>query len=644
MSLLATRLPEMIGLTILHSLWQITLLWIVLVTVLRLCPKASSAVRYTFAISILMLSVLITAATAVYEWQLHAASEEISALPNGTTQTMDIVYITVTQTFLSRIIDALHASIPILPWLWCAGLVVMGARFGGSFFYLRTLRAQENIAAIPPVWEQELRRLSRALGLRCEVAIATSARISSPLTLGSIFPIILVPAGLLSGMSTSQIEAILVHELYHIKRRDYIINICQALVEVLLFYHPAIWHINNIIREERENCCDDQTVAFCGDAITYARALTQIQEINTLTKPTLAMPATGPNAGNFTNRIKRLFNIYPNPAQARSKGIFAIGFLILYLGIVLAGANVSTAEPIEPEKKPMKTSGNDYITFSNIFSDSIPASNQLYVPDRKEISPKPIAGEKIRSLDIQRADTTVRLEQRLKNCLEQITLILKMTSISGLPGERFKSLPAADSLQITLDSRPTRFYGNASRSRITRLDLINTTGNETTKEEPIKLEIQEAKPLLIIDGTPISRSTSDIVLKQIDGSSIKSITIYKGQEAIDLYGDDGKDGVINLRLKPGTSIEGFTTAETVQVFPNATNGGLNISFTPARNNSRVKMVLADSDGKVVKEIADSTYDNIITELYVDVSGYKKGIYILQINIDGAKSQQRVIVE
>lgn len=656
MSLPAIRLPEMIGLTILHSLWQITLLWIVLVAVLRLCPKASSAVRYTFAISILMLSVLTTAATAIYEWQLHATSEAIAALPNGNAQPMDIVYITVTQTLLSRIVDALNASVPILAWLWCAGLVVMGARFGGSFFYLRTLRAQENIAMISPVWKQELKRLSRALGLRGEVAMATSARISSPLTLGSISPIILLPAGLLSGLSTAQIEAILVHELYHIKRRDYIINICQALVEVLLFYHPAIWHINNIIREERENCCDDQTVTFCGDAIAYARALTQIQEINVLTKPTLAMSATGPNAGNFSNRIKRLFHIYPNPAQARSKGIFAIGFLIVYLGIVLASANISTAQPVEPEKKSLKTNVNDYNTFSNIFSDSIPVSEHLYILDGKEITPQQMRSvENIRSIDIQRADTTVS-GQSLDNCLRKVSLLLKMVSIYGFSGEKskFSKFLAADSLQsahsmdylakTTLTLQPIRFYRTVNLSRITKLDLIDTTGHEATTDEPIRLKIQEAMPLYIVDGVQIDRTQSHIALEKIRGASVSSITIYKRQQAIDLYGDEGKDGAVDIRLKPGTSIEEFTKGQALHVFPNATNGRLNISFTPARNNSHVKMVLVDSDGKVVKEVTDSTYDNVPTELHVDVSVYKKGIYILQINIDGTKSQERVVVE
>jgi beta-lactamase regulating signal transducer with metallopeptidase domain len=614
MSLLAIRLPEMIGLTILHSLWQITLLWIVLIAVLKLWPKASSSVRYMLAISTLIVCVLTTAATTVYEWQSYATSKEVSALSNDTSQPLQAVYINVKQPVVSRIMDVLNTSVPLLAWFWCVGLVVMGARFGGSLFYLRTLRAQENIIAIPDVWEQELKRLSIALGLRCDVAIAISARISSPLSLGSISPIILLPAGLLSGLSTAQIEAILVHELYHIKRRDYIINICQALVEVLLFYHPAIWHINNIIREERENCCDDQTVAFCGDAIAYARALTQIQEINSSSKPSLAMSATGPNANNFTNRIKRLFNIYPNPTQARTKGIFAIGFLIVYLGIVLAGANVSAARSIASGKNLIKKSVNDRNTRTKLLSDSIIVGKHPDAVEEREITPKRVVIEEIRLVRTQRADTIVS-EQSLDKCLQKVRLLLKMASISGRPGEsfRFSKFSAQDSLQIALKLQPVRFSGTVNSLRIIKLDLVAGTDNETGK---------------------------DIVLEKSRRAVVDSITNYNSQQAI----NNGGDGVIDEKLKPQSSIEEFTNAVAVRVFPNSTNGQLNISFTPARGNSRVKLVLIDSDGNVVKEITDSTYDNVLEELQVDVSSYKKGIYILQINIDGVRSHQRVVVE
>jgi hypothetical protein len=289
------------------------------------------------------------------------------------------------------------------------------------------------------------------------------------------------------------------------------------------------------------------------------------------------MSATGLNEGNFSNRIKRLFNIYPNPAQARSKGIFAIGFLIVYLGIVLASANVFATQPAEPEEIVMKTGVNDYNKLSNIFSDSIPASDDhVFFLNKTEIAPQPVTGEKISLMDIEHADTSMT-ERTLDNCLKQVRLLLKMP-ISRRPGDRFifSKFPASDSLQFPGSvSYSSSFYGAMNLLRITKLDLTDTTGNETTKEGPL---------------------------------------------------------------------EEFTKGEAVQVFPNSTTGALNISFTPARNNSRVKIVLIDSEGNTVKEITDSTYDNISTELHVDVSSYKKGIYILQINIDGAKSHERVVVE
>lgn len=658
MSLPAIPLHEVIGITILHSLWQITLLWIVLVAVLRLWPRAYSAVRYALAISTLMLAVLVTGATAVYEWQSQTNSKEIAVGPNDTTQAIDTVHITVRRTLLSRMVDAMDASVPVLAWLWCAGLVVMGARFGGSFFYLRTLRAQPNISPIAPVWEKALQRLSRSIGLRCEVTLATSARIFSPLTLGSISPIILLPAGLLSGLSTAQIEAVLVHELYHIKRRDYIINICQALVEVMLFYHPAIWHMNRIIREERENCCDDQTVAFCGDAVSYARALTRIQEMNTSPKPRLAMSAGGSTAGNFTYRIQRLFHAYPHPSQARSKGIFATGFLLVYLGIVLVSAVVSTARPVKVEKALTKDV-NDHNALHILSADTISMSHGHTVPDKTASTPKqgPLVRENVRSTAKQRADTTVR-QQSLSECLQKVNLLLKMAALYRPVADslRFRKLSAWDSLLMTASTTDLRakspfklrsggFYGTVNLSRLNRLESNDSKPDATKQDEPISHDdIQESAPLYIIDGVRVDQTQSHLVLNQLNGANVSSITVYKGQDAIALYGDKGKDGVVVIRLKPGTSIEEFTKSVFVQVYPNATDDRLNITFTPPRHGSRVKMILLDSEGRVVKEITDSVYDNTPTELHVDITDYRKGIYILQINIDGIRSQQRVVVE
>jgi hypothetical protein len=156
------------------------------------------------------------------------------------------------------------------------------------------------------------------------------------------------------------------------------------------------------------------------------------------------------------------------------------------------------------------------------------------------------------------------------------------------------------------------------------------------------------RPLLVIDGTVIDPSLTETVMAQLDKSSIASVTGYKGQQALDRYGDAAKDGVIELQLKPGVSVEAITKKTALlpraQVFPNATHGPLNISFTPTRNASPVSIVLVDSEGKVVQEVTRATYDNVPTTLNLDLTNYKKGIYVLQINIDGTKSQHRVVVD
>lgn len=578
---IANHILEIIGMTILHSLWQITLLWLLLIVALRLLPTASSSTRYLFALSTLTLSILITISTAFFEWQYRTSSEQVSVLSTASDAPSDML-ISVEPSSLSEVIRTLDNSVPIVAWVWFAGLFVMATRFGGSLLYLRTLRNPQNISSLSSDWEAKLQSLSRTIGLRCNVMIASSARISSPVTMGHLSPIILLPAGLLSGLSTAQIESVLVHELYHIKRRDYIVNIVQALVEVVFFYHPAVWHINKIIREEREKTCDDLTVRFCGNALEYARALTQIQEINTLTKPTLAMSATGTNR-NFYNRIKRLFDVSPNPAQARSKGVFAMAFLVVYIAVVISSANVSTAQTAENHEGDVSISVEEYNVFSNVFSDSIPVSQHLYILNGKEVTPKELwdTAHNINSISIQRADTAVQ-SQTLEHCLRQVNLIVKMASMYTVPASlRFSNFSATDSIEldVSVDYQP-KFTKLFSRER------FDVTTELQNKELEVKQTIE-----------------NDVVLSEEINEDV-----------------------------------------SVDVFPNSTNGQVNIQFKPARNNAHVTITLVDSEGVVIKEIADSTYEDTLQTLQLDLSNYEKGVYFLQISIDGARSQERVLVE
>jgi HEAT repeat protein len=155
------------------------------------------------------------------------------------------------------------------------------------------------------------------------------------MVVGWLRPVILLPASALTGLSPQQLEAILAHELAHIRRHDYLINLLQAVVETLLFYHPAVWWVSRRIRQEREHCCDDLAVAVCGDSLTYARALLEMEQLRAA-GPQLAMAANG---GSLMNRIQRLVGAQPKHAN-RFGGLFAGVITLTTLISAVAGAQI----------------------------------------------------------------------------------------------------------------------------------------------------------------------------------------------------------------------------------------------------------------------------------------------------------------
>jgi hypothetical protein len=177
------------------------------------------------------------------------------------------------------------------------------------------------------------RDLCRRLQIRRAVSFLESTAVSVPTVVGWLRPVVLVPASTLTGLSHRQLEAILAHELAHVRRHDYLVNLLQTVVETFLFYHPAVWWISSQIRRERENCCDDLAVAVCGDRLSYARALVGLEELRTAT-PRLALAASG---GSLTDRVRRLVGVPGRP----SRRPWAAG--LLALALLPAGAAVQLA-------------------------------------------------------------------------------------------------------------------------------------------------------------------------------------------------------------------------------------------------------------------------------------------------------------
>ena len=167
---------------------------------------------------------------------------------------------------------------PWLPWavlVWAAGVTFMTGRLLVEWREVRRL-TRLDIEPLSEAWQLRVARLRATLGVRRAVGVLQSARVHVPIVVGWLKPVILVPMGAFAGLTPAQLELILMHELAHIRRNDYLVNLMQVVVETLLFYHPVVRWVSRVLREERENCCDDLVVTSSGDALAYARALTEL--------------------------------------------------------------------------------------------------------------------------------------------------------------------------------------------------------------------------------------------------------------------------------------------------------------------------------------------------------------------------------
>jgi beta-lactamase regulating signal transducer with metallopeptidase domain len=224
----------------------------------------------------------------------------------------------------------------LIPWLisaWFLGVVVLSGRFVGGLVVAERLKRAGNVA-ISGEWQAKLADLARRLRVARPVLLCQSALVQVPTVIGWLRPVVLLPASALTGLSSEQLEALLAHELAHIRRHDYLVNILQTAAETLLFYHPAVWWISSQARVERENCCDDLAVRACGNVLIYARALTDLEAIRNAA-PQMAMAASG---GSLMHRIERLIGIRaPAGRHKFAPSLAALGVLVM-VPIMMAGA------------------------------------------------------------------------------------------------------------------------------------------------------------------------------------------------------------------------------------------------------------------------------------------------------------------
>jgi Zn-dependent protease with chaperone function len=245
---------------------------------------------------------------------------------------------------------------PLLPWIdvvWMTGVTLLSLRCTLGWVFLQKLAGLHL-----PVLEIETRARFQMLLSRMHITVPVrlvqSALVEVPMVIGWWRPLILLPASTLVGLPPEELEAILAHELAHVARHDFLLNLLQTIVETLFFYHPAVWWIGRKLREERENCCDDLAVAVIGNRYIYVKALARLEE-SRATGPGLAVAATGPT---LLLRIRRLAGVKPKNGLVLPGGVLLV---VMVLGI----ASLLPSQTVTPTKTPTPASREGIVAMVN---------------------------------------------------------------------------------------------------------------------------------------------------------------------------------------------------------------------------------------------------------------------------------------
>ncbi len=333
---------ERLGMTLLHFVWQGLLIAILYAGARRTVARTSSPqTRYLLACGALAAML----AAPLWTWRLlrppDAGPEAVYRIHSTPAAATGIAAATTLPDFVRATVSNVQSE-QFLFWVvmvWLAGTMVFWVRLAGGWVVAARMRSML-VRRAPPEWQDSLKQLGAQIGVSRPVKLLVSALVQVPTVVGWLRPVVLIPVGALGGLPAEHLEALLLHELAHIRRHDYLMNILQSVAESLLFYHPAVWWVSGHIRVERELCCDDVAVSLCGDVLTYARALAQLESC----RPAPFSAVLAANGPSLPDRIARLLG-RSRPAVGASLGPGVITVAALMVAVAYGVFGQSTDSP-----------------------------------------------------------------------------------------------------------------------------------------------------------------------------------------------------------------------------------------------------------------------------------------------------------
>jgi beta-lactamase regulating signal transducer with metallopeptidase domain/uncharacterized GH25 family protein len=343
---------------LLHTLWQGTLIAGILYIFLRRTPAGHAQTRYAFAT--LALAGIVLAGLMTWAWLDLDKKVLVPSLTTTVVKTIPAKAIQSPTVSLSEQYtpqEPLTSTIPWTSWaagVWFAGVAVMFLRTLSHLLGAGRLRREASQTEDQTILNM-VDHLRRLMNITQRVRVCISDHIATPAVLGVLWPIILVPASMLSGIPADQLRATLAHELAHIRRYDYLVNLIQMFVEILFFFNPAVWWISRQIRAEREACCDRIAVTITGEKIVYIQTLADwVRKLRPLPATLPAFADAGPPS-KILDRVKRLLTPHHRPALRLSWPAMILTLLAAAVLLITLRQGIFTAVKIlSPQERIAK--------------------------------------------------------------------------------------------------------------------------------------------------------------------------------------------------------------------------------------------------------------------------------------------------
>jgi len=366
LSFSASALAQSLSYALLYSLAQGAAIYGMLFIILKAVPGMNARVKYYLSFGALVL---------IFAWFANTCADQYTRLtpttvyitPDNTTGNAGTHSIPFTVSAepsatatLSNYIPHFDRYVPIILLMYCAGLFLMLLRFAVNMLQLRAL-GRYGTEPVQPALAEFVSRWQEAFGIGRKVHIYVSRRVSVPMMMGALKPIILLPVAAVNNLSVEEVEAIILHELAHIRRHDYLFNLVQVVIETLLFFNPFVWLASALVRREREHCCDDLVVSHASSPLHYARALAMLEN-NRINSNSLSLAATGTNNQLF-HRIKRIMEMNnQNVSHSRFSALIVVALITTFLAAMISFTPSFAQKAKDGNKKPQKMVRTETVT------------------------------------------------------------------------------------------------------------------------------------------------------------------------------------------------------------------------------------------------------------------------------------------